>query len=213
MRSLLTLACCVAMSPSAAGAQGPEKAATPAAALALVRLAVESGDLKALAEHTAGDAGVTLRKLAEPYAKAKQANERLERLMKDKPEIGFKNPFGDLNPLADMQYDIVEVGKEGVTLTARIRFGPRGKAQEEAILVRKDGNDWRVDLPGELVKQLRAFSAPDRLERQIRGLDKLAEVLDTLAREVQEGKLKTKDAVTLRLLGLVDEAKLAQLLK
>jgi hypothetical protein len=210
---MLIFACCVALSPSAACAQGLEKATTPAAALALVKVAVESADLKALAEHTAGDAGVTLRKLAEPYAKAKQANERLERLLKDKPEIGFKNPFADLNPLADMQYDIVEVGKEGATLTARIRFGPRGKAQEEAILVRRDGNGCRVDLPGELTKQLRVFASPDRLDRQIRGLDKLAEVLDTLAREVQEGKLKTKDAVTLRLLGLVDETKLAELLK
>jgi hypothetical protein len=204
----------VCLAPVAAQAQAPEKAITPAAALALVKVAVEAGDLKTLAQHTAGDMGVTLRKLAEPYAKAKLANERLERLLKEKSEIGFRNPFaGSLNPLADMQYDIVEVGKEAATLPARIRFGIRGKAQEEAILVRKEGDVWRVDLPGELVKQLQNLAGPERIARHARGLDKLADVLDTLTREIQEGKLRTKDAVTLRLAMLVEETKLAELLR
>src|ERR1043165_4607792 len=80
-----------------------EKATTPAAALGFVKAAVESGAGKALSAHTAGEMGALLRKLAEPYAKAKQASERLDRALKDKTEIGFKNRFTTgLMPLAEL---------------------------------------------------------------------------------------------------------------
>ena len=191
-----------------------DKASTPAAALGFVKAAVESGDVKTLSMHTAGEAGATLRKLAEPHSKARLASERLDRALKDKPEIGFKNPFSaSLSPLADLQYDIVEVGKEDKKVPARVRFGLRGRAQEEAVFVHNEAGAWRVDLPGDLAKTLKSLANAERADRQARGLEKLAELLDTLAKEIQDGGLKTKDAVVLRMLALVDDAGLGELLK
>jgi hypothetical protein len=193
---------------------GQDRATTPAAALGFAKAAVEGGDVKALSAHTAGEAGATLRKLAEPHSKARQASERLDRALKDKPEIGFKNPFtAGLTPLADLQYDVVEVGKDDKKVPARIRFGLRGRAQEEAVFIHNEAGVWRVDLPGELAKTLKPLANPERVDRQARGLEKLTELLDTLAKEIQEGSLKTKDAVVLRMLALVDEGGLAELLK
>jgi hypothetical protein len=192
-----------------------DKATTPAAALGFVKAAIEAGDVKALSVQTAGEPGARLRQIAEPYTKAKQASERLDRALKDKPELGVKSPFtAGLTPLAELQYDIVEVGKEEKNkVLARVRFGPRGRAQEEAVFVQNESGAWRVDLPGDLTKTLKPLASAERTDRQARSYEKLAELLDTLAKEVQDGTLKTKDAVVLRMLALVDEAGLAELLK
>ena len=217
LHSSFFISCVFSLSLSLCGSiplHAQDKATTPAAALGFVKAAIESGDVKALSAHTAGEAGATLRKPAEPHAKARQASERLDRALKDKPEIGFKNPFTvGLAPLADLQYDVVEVGKEDKKTPARVRFGPRSRAQEEAVFVHNEAGAWRVDLPGDLAKTLKSLVDAERVDRQARGLDKLAELLDTLAKEIQEGGLKTKDAVVLRMLALVDDAGLADLLK
>jgi hypothetical protein len=198
----------------------PATTTNAAGALAAFKVAVERGDVAALAAVTAGDTGVALRKIAPRHAKAREASDRLDRLVAERAELSFKNPFtAGLQPLADLQCDILELSESGAATSgakpalARLRFGPRGKAQEEAIFVRNEQGTWRIELPGMLAKQLQPLTGSERLDRQLKGLEKLAELLEALTKEVQAGTLKTKEAVTLRLVGLVNEYGLTELLK
>jgi hypothetical protein len=195
-------------------AQEAKPAGGPEGALAAYKAAIESGDIKAVAELTAGPSGDALRKLAGPLTRAKAASDKLDKVLRDRPEIGYKNSFAPgLSPFADMQYEVIEVEKEGDKVVARIKYGPRGKAQEETVQVQTEAGKWRVDAPAELVKHLRKLSAPGQLERHAQGLDRLADLLDTLATEIENGTLKTKEQVLLRTLDLFAKNKLAELLK
>ncbi len=187
-------------------AQEPAKAATPAVALQAFKAAVDGGDFKALAQHAAGEPGRTLRELVAPFLKAKEANDRLEQALKEK-KIEFRNPFAaGLTPFAELQFDLVDVTTENNQVLARVKCGPRGKAAEETVaVVMEDG--WRVTPPEAIARQL---PAKDRLKKHAAGLDKLAKVLETVAKEVEAGKAATKDKVLLRLVELFAEEKLAE---
>jgi hypothetical protein len=193
-------------------AQTGKPASTPDEALKAYRKAIEDGDIKAVAALTAGEPGTTLRKLAEPLARAKDASDRLKKALEEK-QLKFDNPFAaGLAPLADMEFALVEMGKEGARTVARIKVGPRGKGQEETIYLSAEGGGWRLDPPADLAKQLRALASTERLERRLKGLDQLARILETVAGEVQNGKLKTSEDILLRLVKLGEEQKLSELL-
>jgi hypothetical protein len=198
--------------PAAAAAQ--PAADSPEGALAAYKVAVETGNLEATAKLTAGEAGAAFRKLAGPLAAAKAAADRLDQALQEKPDLNFKNPFAaGLAPLANLQLDVVEVTKEKDRILARVRFGPKGKAEEETVGVRQEGGVWRIDPPAWLGRQLRPLTTADRLDRQLKGLDKLTAVLDSLAKDIRDGKVKTKEEAVIRTVQLVNEANLGELLK
>src|SRR5436305_151407 len=65
------------------GKQAP--AANPSAALTALKQAIETGDVAAFANLTAGGPGVTLRKLVVPMKKAQDASSKLDRALAEKP--------------------------------------------------------------------------------------------------------------------------------
>ncbi len=177
-----------------------------AAALQAFKTALEKGDLKAVAESAAGESGNILRRLADPIAKAKAASDRLDKALTEKPEIGWQNPFAPgVAPLTG-QLEIVEIAKEGDSVVARVRYGQAD--QEESLGIRNEGGAWRVDLPAELARALRPLANPERLERRRKELEQLAEVLNSLAADIETGKRKTKEEVILRLIELASESNL-----
>jgi hypothetical protein len=184
-----------------------ETNSTQAMALQSLKTALEAGDVKQVSEHAAGETGAVLRRLADPLAKAKAASDRLDKALAGKPEIGWQNPFAaGLAPLAGAQLEIVEIAKEGNLFAARVRY--RQAAQEESIGIRNEDGAWRIDLPQELAKELRPLRDPDRLDKRRKLLEQLAEVLTTLAGDIESGKCKTKEEVTLRLLELIADSNL-----
>jgi hypothetical protein len=183
--------------------------ATPkqAAALSEFKTYLEKGDLKKLGDKVAGESGNTLRRLAEPFSKAKAASDRLDKALADKPEVGWQNPFAaGLAPLARGQLEIVEITPNGESFVARVRYGQFG--QEEAVGIRKEGEEWRIDLPAELARALRPLAKPERLEKRRRELEILAEILNSLAADIEAGKRKTKEEVILRLVELISDGNL-----
>jgi hypothetical protein len=200
---------------SVPAAQPPAEIKTPQAAVAAVKKALDANDLRALSDLTTNPAATTLRKLAEPFAKTRLAGERLDRALKDKPALAFNNPFAaSLTPFADVHFELVEIGKEGNQTVARIRYGPRGaSAPEEVVALVQEGPTWRVDPPQAVVKALRRLAAsPARLDQYTQGLEKLADVLNALAGDIEKDQVKTREAALLRLAQLVEDAKLAELL-
>jgi hypothetical protein len=188
------------------------KATTPEEALKAYKTAIEAGDIKAVAELTAGEYGAILRKMAEKLAQAKANSDRLDKALKEK-DIKFDNPFAaGLAPFADLEFGVVEVGKEGAKAVARIKVGPRGKGQEETVYVQSEGGAWRVDLPADLARHLRPLASAERLNRHLEGLTKLTDLLNTVTGEVLNGTLKTKDEVLLRVVKLCDQYQLGKLL-
>jgi hypothetical protein len=199
----------ILVSISIARAQDHDPRAT---ALANFKTALETGNVKTLANLAAGKEGDVLRKLADPYTKTKAASDRLDAALKEKG-INFTNPFaGSVTPLADLQLDILEIAKDGNQDIARVRFGPRGKAMEETLALVQEEGTWRISLPAELLKDLRTLSKKDHRDRRLQGIDKLGDLLDTVAKEVQNGTLKTKEAVVLRVARLFQEGRLGELL-
>lgn len=186
------------------------KPANPDAALAAYKQALERHDVVAFANLTAGAPGVTLRKLAPAMKKAQDASDKFDRALADKPALNLTNPFLDeLNPLKGYQFERVELAQENKQYLARVRFGRAGKLNEETVSVTREGDLWRVSLPGEFLKSVQRLT-PERLDKQIQSLAKLAEVLNTVADEVAGGKLATKEAILLRLANLVRDAKLGE---
>jgi hypothetical protein len=195
------------------GGQAQDPANTPEKALEAFKAAVEAGSVKGLANLLAGEEGITLRRIAEPFEKAKAANDRFERALKEM-KIDFKNPFAaSFSPFLDMHLDIVKdetTKKSEREYLARVKYGPRGKAQEETVLVVSEGGTWRVGAPSELAKTL---PSPDRRDRQAIAFEKLAEVLDKLAVRIERKEVTTKEQVGLQLLKLFRDEKLAELLQ
>jgi hypothetical protein len=193
--------------------RGQDKPADAGATLQAFKAALEAGDLKKTADLTAGPAGAALRQLAEPYAKAKAASDRLDKALAARPALGWRNPFAaGLTPLEGAQLEVVEIGQEGPITVARVKYGPRGQGPEEVLGVRKEGDAWRVDLPGELARTLHPLGVKDRLAKRRQGLDKLADIIGTLATEIESAKLTTREGVVLRLVELTGGANLAELL-
>jgi hypothetical protein len=186
---------------------------TPEAALAGYKSAIEGGHVVAAAELTAGSPGVAFRKLAGPWTKAKAASDRLDRALAGKPELNLKNPLTrSFAPFVDMEYAVVEASKEGTRILVRIKYGPRGKGQEEVVGLVQEGGTWRLDPPGDLAKSLRRLNDPTVLEKRVKGLGTLAEALDKLAGEIEAGKLKNREEVLARLAVLVSSLELDKLL-
>jgi len=203
-----------AVAPSEGRAQTPKSdqtaPATPDAALAAYKAALDRRDVAAFANLTAGPPGVTLRKLAPGMKKAQEASDKLDRVLADKPALNFVNPFLDeLNPLQGYQLEQVELTQDNRQYLARVRFGRAGKLNEESVSITQEGGAWRISLPGEFLKSVRRLT-PERLERQVRTLTKLAEALNAVADEVAAGKLTTKEAILLRLATLVRDAKIEE---
>lgn len=201
-------------SPGSGRAQDPTEEGAFRLAVIRLKTAIEASDLKVVGEMAAGPTGKTLRQLAPAFTKAQEAAARLNKSLKDKPALFFTNPFAaSLAPLAGMQIDLVEITRENKTTRLRVRTTFRGQTQEETLGVAVEDGILRMDVPSDITKMVRRLSAPpERVERQIKGLEKLAIILGTLADEVEKQKLTTKEAIVVRLLRLVDEAKLAELL-
>ncbi len=190
--------------PSAASAQDD----AGAAALAAFKVAVESGSVKDLAPHVAGQAGQVLRRLAEPYARARASAERFEAALAEK-NISLENPFAaSVRPLADLQLDLLEVSKDRERHLVRVRFGPRGRAAEEVLVLVQEDGVWRVTLPVALLKDLQPVLRGNAADQRVRQLETLADIQDQLARDVSNGSLKNRDDVLLRLLVLSREKNL-----
>ncbi len=219
-----SMVCCLVASAQDR-VEPPKSADSPKAALEAYRDAIERRDIGQAAHLTAGSEGDAFRRLAGirnrdgkdaagPWVLAKQASDRLDRALSDK-KIELKNPFkAGLDLFADVEFaavedPVVEAGK--MKGTARIKFGPRGKAQEETVVVEFADGTWRVGLPVELARHL---PAANRLPRLVEGLDKLADALNRLADEVEKDTANklTKGAIGVRLLELFQEARLAELL-
>lgn len=198
MRSVSALFIIVTSFPSLCAQDNDPRAV----AVANFKVALETGNVKTLSGLAGGKEGDTLRKLADPYVKAKAASDRLDAALKEK-SITFGNPFAaSVTPLADLQLDILEITKEDNQEIARVRIGPRGKTIEETLLLTQEDGGWRVSLPADMLKDLRTLSKKEQRDRRIQGIDKLATLLDTVAKEVQNGTLKTKETVLLRVAGL-----------
>ncbi|MCS6975825.1 MAG: hypothetical protein NZM31_02290 [Gemmatales bacterium] len=179
-----------------------------AAALAAFKTAVESGSVKDLAPHVAGKPGQVLRRLAEPYAKARTAAERFETALAEK-NIALENPFAaSVRPLADLQVDVLEITKDKDRHLVRVRFGPRGRTNEEVLGLVEEEGAWRVTLPAALAKDLEPALRDNAADQRARQLETLSEILDQLARDVSNASLKTRDDVLLRLLLLSREKNL-----
>src|SRR5262249_15650575 len=170
--------------------------ATQAAAMQSFKSALEGGDIKQLSQHAAGETGAILRRLAEPLLKAKAASDRLDKALAAKPEIGWHNPFAaGLAPLAGSPTEVVGIARGGRMFCARVRY-PQSP-EEETMGIRNEEGAWRIDLPGELAKDLRPLRDPERLDKRRKQLEQLTEVLNALAADIESGKRKTKDDVTL----------------
>lgn len=190
----------------------PGTAAAPddarASALAAFKAAVESGSVKDLAPHVAGQAGQVLRRLAEPYARAKASAERFETALAEK-NIALENPFAaSVRPLADLQFDLLEIARDTEQHVVRVRFGPRGRAAEEVLVLVQEDGVWRVTLPAALLKDLQPVLRKNAVDQRVRQLESLADIQDQLARDVSNGSLKNRDDVLLRLLVLSREKNL-----
>src|SRR5262245_7434132 len=128
-------------------AQESAKPASAAAALAAFKTALEAGDFKGLSEISAGEHGRALRELVTPFLKAKEANDRLDKALKER-KIDFPNPFAaGLTPFAELQFELVDVTTENKQVVARVKCGPRGKAAEENVAVLMEDATWRVTPP------------------------------------------------------------------
>jgi hypothetical protein len=194
-------------------AHAQDKAPGPEKALEAFKAAVEAGNVQDLSQLVAGDEGVGLRQLAEPFDKAKRASDRFDQAMRDR-KIDFKNPFAAaFQPFLDVQFEAVKdeiIRKSDRQYLARVKYGPRGKAQEETVLVQLEGNVWRVGAPLELAKSL---PPKERWERQVKALEKLAQILERLAADIENKKLTSKEQVGILLIRLIEQEKLAEFLQ
>ncbi len=218
LSKLIVLGIIAALVGSVSQAQAQEKPNSAETALVTYEKALKAGDFKAISDLTSGDSGKTLRKLADAFVKAQAASKRLDDELTGRPSLNLKNPFaGAFTTFNDAQFDLVELekDKDGKRYFARvsIKLGPSGKAQEETLIVQTEGGEWRVDPPADLAKQLRAYSTEAQIENQIKGLTKLANILDTVAGEITIGKLATREAIVIRIVEESEKQKLGELLK
>lgn len=218
MRTTLA-ALLLAWSVAAVAAQdaAPAKTPTPQETFQAVNTALQQHDLKTLAKLAMPPHAVTLHSLAEPFARARQASDRLNKAAQDKLKFPYVHPFtASLTPFAERALELVEVAKDGTQLLGRIRYGPPGRASEETVGIYAVDGIYRVDLPAEIARMTQKLSRPaigdqpSPLDQEKTRLDKVARILDTLAEEIDKGQWTTKETVTLRLLELVDETKLTE---
>jgi hypothetical protein len=194
---------------------------TPLAAVQKMQTALQQHDLKALAEVAAQPHAGTLQTLAEPFSKARKASDRFDKAVRDKLKFPFVHPFAaSLSPFADRQLELVEIAKDGTQLLARVRYGTPGSALEETLGIHPIDSIYRIDLPAEITRMTQKLARPAPLAAEGQGattplarekqrLEGVALILDTVAEEIEKGKWTTKETVTLRLLELVQESKLA----
>lgn len=210
---------------------------SPKAALEAFKKAVDSGDVRALADRTADvrddkgekvvqPLGTAFREVAGPYVLAKEASDRLDATLRANADAknpekagNFRNPFvGSFNAFSDLTCEIVEEptplpSKEAGRMIARIKFGPRGQNPEEPVFVQLEAGKWRVVPPVELAKSIQKLARDDIRKKRVDGYTKLAKVLDEVAGGIEKGTLKTKDDVTLDLIRRFQKENLATLLQ
>lgn len=200
--------------------QDKPPAPTPQGAFQKMQTALQQHDLKALAEVASQPHAATLQSLAEPFAKARKAGERLDKAAKDKLKFPFVHPFtASLSPFADRQLELVEFAKDGTQLLARVRYGAPGQALEETLGIHATDSIYRIDLPAEITRMTQKLARPAPVDvhgavaplaREKQRLESVARILDTVADEIEKGRWTTKETVTLRFLELVQETKLAE---
>lgn len=204
MRGLIPLLVLGAVLLGAAQAQEDPRAGV----LASFKTALESGSVKDLAPHVAGKPGQVLRRLAEPYARAKTAAQRFEDALAEKG-IALDNPFAaSVRPLADLQLDLLEIIKDKEQHQVRVRFGPRGRTAEEVLALVQEEGVWRVTLPAVLLADLEPVLSKDAADKRAKQLETLAEIFDLLARDVGNASLKTREDILRRLLELARDKNL-----
>lgn len=183
---------------------------TAEGALAAYRSAIDKGDVEAFARLTAGPSGNTLRTLAPPLKKAQIASEAFTKALGDKPALGLTNPLADdFNPLKGYLLEIIELTPGKDEQLARVRFGTIGRLHEETLSIKKEGETFRISLPGAYLKSVRLIT-PERLSKQVEGLNSLTSILNDLAQQVTKGELTSKEAILLKLAQAVRDAKLAE---
>jgi hypothetical protein len=201
--------------------KAPAKTPTPLETVQKMQTALQQHNLKALAEVATLPQANILKDLSEPLEKARTASDRLDKVVREQLKIAYAHPFAaSLSPFADRHLELVEIAKDGTQLLARVRYGTAGRAQEETIGIYPVDGVYRADLPAEIVRMLQKLARPAGpndppeaapLRREIKRLEKVADILNTLADEIEkQKKWTTRETVTLRLLELVEEKKLAE---
>lgn len=193
---------------------GQEKPANAADGMVAYKKALESGDVKTLAELTSGKEGEILRAIAEPLAKARAASDKFDEALRDK-SIPLNNPFAaNVNPLVDWQFDVVEPPKKvDDKLVFIARFGPRGRTIEEALVASDKEGSWRISAPTDLARTLKPFHDAKALDQHKEALARLTTILSTAQDDVAKDRARTPAIVLLHLAKLVADNKLAEVLK
>jgi hypothetical protein len=177
------------------------------AAISSYRQAFEKGDVLSIARFSSGPAGQTLRSLAPALAEAQIASEAFSKALAEKPALNYSNPFTtELNPFSGYQLELLELTRHENEHQALVRFGKSPRLQEETLLIKKEGDGYRVSLPGFFLKSLVTYT-PEKVSKQTRELTSLANVLKKMADQVTKGELATKEAVILKLAELVRASK------
>ena len=188
-----------------------QPASTPEAALKAYQKAIESSDAEAFARLTAGPAGTTLRALAPALKKVQIASEALTKALGEKPALNTSNPFAnELNPLQGYRFELIELTKSKDDYLARVRFGLANRLQEETVIIKKEGNTYRISAPGTFLKSLKEMT-PERLKKQVDSINALTGILTRLAEQVSKGELSSKESILLKLAKDIKEAGIAEL--
>lgn len=174
------------------------------------RASVDKADVTSFASLTAGPMGASLRKLAPALQKAQTASDALSKALSEKPALGLLNPLADeFNPLKGYQLELIEMTPGKEEHLARVRIGLPGRLKEETLSVKKEDATFRVSLPSVFLKSVRLMT-PDRVAKQVDSLNRLADIMTSLAQQVTKGELTTKEAVVLKLSQAIKDVKLGE---
>lgn len=180
------------------------------AAITAYRQAFEKGDMQTIARLTSGTEGQTLRTLVPALLDAQSASDTFSKALAERPALNLNNPFAqELNPFSGYQLELLELTRNKVEHLALVRFGQPQRMREETLNIRKEGEGYRVSLPGLFLKTMQTYTQ-GKLTTQTKELTNLASILKKLAEQVSKGELSTKEAIVLKLAELVKEAKLSE---
>lgn len=191
-------------------AQDAKLPSSAEAALTAYRQAFEKGDVLAIARLTSGPAGQTLRTLAPALSETQTASDAFSKALAEKPALNLTNPFAqELNPFSGYQLELLELTRNKDEHQALVRFGKPQRVREETLSVKKEGEGYRVSLPGFFLKTMGTYTQ-EKLTKQTKELTNLAGILKKLAEQVSKGEQSTKEAIVLKLAELVKEVKLSE---
>lgn len=187
--------------------EGNKLPATAEATIMSYRQAFEKGDVVTIARLSSGQAGQTLRILAPALMEAQIASETFSKALAEKPALNYSNPFAsELNPFSGYQLELLELNRHQNEHLALVRFGKSPRLQEETLVIKNEGEGYRVSLPRFFLKSIGTYT-PEKLARQTRELTSLAAILKKIAEQITKGELSTREAVVLQLAELVKASK------